>query len=110
MKHILILSLFCSSLAYGQTDTAVRGFMTKSDYDRFMTTTVYSVPALKPDTFEVCRIISNVTPSNWWRKVDHRPYPAILYAVANPSGNVWMISYLDHKKRPLKPWIRVWEN
>lgn len=114
-KSLLIAFLFCSSLSYGQPSRQdLENWVTQLEQNQITPADfrdlVAGSYALQADTFQVCRIISNTTPSNWWRKVDHRPYAVILYAVVKPEWNNVVIEYLDSKKHPLKPWIRVWEN
>lgn len=59
---------------------------------------------LQADTIQVCRNVSSSKRGNGY------PYPAILYMVVKKEWDNAVITYLDSKKHPLKPWIRVWEN
>jgi hypothetical protein len=59
------------------------------------------VDTLSLDTkpVQVCRMISDKRTTGWTAT----PWPAILWRRSDGT-------YLDSKKHPLKPWIRVWEN
>lgn len=56
------------------------------------------------DTEEVCRNISDP------KRAYGAPWPAILYKVTEDDCHDCLIGYLDSKKHPSRPWIRVWEN
>lgn len=54
--------------------------------------------------------ISNETPSNWWRHVDHNPFPRVLIRVYQPGGYTTYLKKLKHGWSPLPPYYKIWNN
>lgn len=106
-------------------DTGITSFVFRTGGDsvlrvdtaQYLTNYLYTVRSMdtmnvysRSDTTEVIRFVTNTTPSTFCRHVDHRPVPMVLLQVW--SRNSWTIPpfYLLPSRKPLPPYLRVWEN
>lgn len=109
MKYILIFFCFITFTANAQTispkDSAVLQAIKEASI-------IHSADAdiWKPDTALVVRIISNETPSTWWRQIDHSPFPCRLKEIRIVNQPYRYLKKLRHGWAPLPIYYHVWNN
>lgn len=59
-----------------------------------------------PDTLFTYRMVSCTLKSTFWNQIDNSLYARKVYKVTYADGS---IKYLDHNKKPFRPYYKIWE-